>query len=79
MGFSTNQLLTFGSVTKIWDIFIGVTTVTLSSEVGDSQMVKSRKENKQSYDDDRDSAVRMLKHKNDSCENELQADMSSSS
>lgn len=50
-----------GSVAKVWDVVIGVTTVALGGIVGDSQMVKSRKENEEPYDDDRNGAVWMLK------------------
>lgn len=53
--------MVFGSVAKVWDVIIGVTPVTLCSIVGDSQMVKSRKKNEYPYDDDRNSAVGMLK------------------
>lgn len=41
-----NLQLLSDSVTKIWDVVVGVTPVTLGGVVGDSQMVKSRKENK---------------------------------
>lgn len=50
----------FNSVTEIWDVLEGVTPVTLGSVVGDSQMVKSRQENEQPYNDDRNGAVWML-------------------
>lgn len=50
----------FGSVTKIWDVIIGVTPVTFGGVVGDSQMVKPRKENKEANDDDRNGAIWML-------------------
>lgn len=53
----------FVSVAKIWDVVIRVTPVTLGGIVGDSQMIKSRKENKYPYDDDRNGAVWMLKIK----------------
>lgn len=62
-GFSVSQRLSFGSVAKIWDVVVGVTPVTLGGIVGDSQMVKSRKENEQPNDDDRNGAVWMLKTK----------------
>ena len=60
---STNQQLSFGSVSKIWDVVIGVTPVTLGSVVGNSQVIKSRKENQEPYDDYRDGAVYMLETK----------------
>lgn len=64
------QQLEFGSVAKVWDVIIGVTAVTLRSIVGDSQMVKSRKKNKYSDDDDGNGAVGMLKKQNKKGESE---------
>lgn len=48
------------SVTKVWDVVIGVTPVSLGGVVSDSQMVKSRQENQQPYYDDGNGAVRVL-------------------
>lgn len=56
-----SQQLWLQSVTKIWDVIIGVTSVSLGGIVGDSQVVKSRKENKKANDDDGDGAIWVLK------------------
>ena len=61
--FSTNERPPFGSVPEIRDVVVGVTAVTFGGVVGDSQMVKSREEDEQPDDDDRNGAVRMLKTK----------------
>lgn len=50
----------FFSVTKIWDVVIGVTSVTPGGVVGDSQMVEPGKENQHPYYDDGNGAVRVL-------------------
>ena len=60
----TNRQQSFGLVAKIWDVVVGVTPVTLGGVVRNSQMVKSRKENEEPYDDDGNGAVRMLKATN---------------
>lgn len=65
----------FWSVAKIWDVVIGVTPVTLGGIVGDSQMVKSRQENEQPYDDDRNGAVWMLQTTMRTCGEGLQVDI----
>lgn len=48
------------SVTKIWDVVIGVTPVTLGGVVGDSQVVESGQEHQQPYYDDGNGTVRVL-------------------
>lgn len=50
-----------GSVIKVWDIIVGVTTVALRCIVSYPQVIESRKENQDSNDENRHSPVSMLK------------------
>lgn len=48
------------SVIKVWDVVVGVSTVTLRGVVGNAQVVESWEEDQDSYDEDRDGAVTVL-------------------
>ena len=49
-----------GSVVKIRDVIIGVTSVTLGGVVRDSQVIEPRQEDENSDYQNRDRAVRVL-------------------
>lgn len=48
------------SVIKVRDVIVGITAVTLGGVIGDAQVVKTRKKDQDSNNQDRDGAITVL-------------------
>lgn len=49
------------SVIKVRDVIVGITAVTLGGVIGDAQVVKARKKDQDSYNQDWEGAIAVLR------------------